>query len=38
MPDEYKCIDPVVSYQSYFKGEKKKLAIWEQGAPDWWGV
>jgi len=36
MPDKYKTTDPVISYRSYFIGEKKKLATWEQEPPEWW--
>lgn len=36
MPEEYRQQDPVEAYRNYFLGEKRKLAVWEQGQPDWW--
>lgn len=37
MPDEYKCIDPVKSYRTYYLKDKKAFAKWKLGnTPDWW--
>ena len=37
MPPEYKASDPVVSYRSYYIGEKSRFAKWSHGTtPSWW--
>ena len=36
MPDEYKVTDVVESYRNYYKGDKKRFAVWKNGFyPEW---
>ena len=38
MPVEYKCIDPVRAYRTYYINDKKSFAKWEKlkNTPYWW--
>lgn len=38
MPEQYKSYDAVMSYRSYYKGDKIRFAKWIKGrpAPQWW--
>jgi len=38
MPVEYKCIDPVRAYRTYYINDKKPFAKWEKlnNTPAWW--
>ena len=37
MPDQYKSDDPVLSYRTYYLGEKSRFAKWKTGLiPSWW--
>lgn len=36
MPDEYKETCPVVSYRKYYRSDKRHLADWKTGVPEWW--
>lgn len=37
MPEKYQTSDPVLSYRSYYNGEKGKIAKWNYSKiPDWW--
>ena len=39
MPDKYKSDDPVLSYRSYYLGEKARFAKWKNGnVPLWWAA
>jgi hypothetical protein len=39
MPDQYRCIDPVVAYREYYKGEKVRFAKWKLGdIPAWFKI
>lgn len=38
MPDAYKDADAVVAYRRYYLGEKKGIATWKNGVPEWWNV
>jgi hypothetical protein len=35
MPDEYKHVDPIIAYQTFYKKEKIKFATWKNGVPHW---
>lgn len=37
MPDQYKQIDPIEAYRTFYKAEKKhgKLGTWKQNKPNW---
>ena len=36
MPQQYKDVNAVVAYRSYYLAEKKGFATWKNGEPDWW--
>jgi len=36
MPDQYKGPDAVEAYRAYYKAEKRHIAKWKTGVPDWW--
>ena len=36
MPDEYKNVDPVIAYRTYYINDKKDFATWKNKVPDWW--
>lgn len=37
MPDEYKHLDTVVAYRTYYQNEKADFAVWKYTqAPTWW--
>lgn len=37
MPEEYKDIDPVKAYRTYYLKDKKEISKWKLGnIPDWW--
>ena len=38
MPDEYRCIDTVRAYRTYYNNDKAYFAKWNKGrtAPSWW--
>jgi hypothetical protein len=36
MPDQYKGPDTVKAYRDYYKAEKRHIAEWKRGVPDWW--
>ena len=38
MPNEYKCIDPVRAYRTYYINDKKAFAKWDKlnNTPHWW--
>jgi hypothetical protein len=36
MPDQYKHVDPVTAYRNYYMGDKRHIAQWKRGVPDWW--
>ena len=36
MPEEYRCVDPVRAYRTYYLNDKKDLLDWgKRGQPDW---
>jgi hypothetical protein len=36
MPDEYKNVDPVIAYRTYYINDKKGFATWKNKTPSWW--
>ena len=36
MPDEYKNVDPVIAYRTYYINDKKDFATWRNKVPAWW--
>jgi hypothetical protein len=40
MPEEYKNIDPVKAYRTYYLKDKKEFAKWEKNGnvPNWWKI
>lgn len=36
MPEQYRNDDPVQAYRSYYMGEKRHIAQWKNGIPEWW--
>lgn len=36
MPDEYRSVDAVDAYRSYYMGDKRHIAQWRNGEPCWW--
>jgi hypothetical protein len=35
MPEEYKKLDPIAAYRSYYLGEKMSFATWKRNKPNW---
>jgi hypothetical protein len=36
MPEQYKHTDTVIAYRNYYKHEKRNIANWKNGEPEWW--
>jgi hypothetical protein len=36
MPEQYKNVDPVIAYRTYYINDKKDFATWKNKVPDWW--